>query len=140
MLADLKIISVEWASQKPALMRLREQVFIHEQHVPSSLEWDEHDATAQHLLAIHQGREIGCARVVDNQIGRMAVLTSWRHHGVGKALLAAAIQAIKQQGFTHAKLSAQVHAIGFYQRAGFVITSSEYQDAGIAHVDMQLSL
>lgn len=140
MLADLKIIGVEWASQKPALMRLREQVFINEQHVPPALEWDEQDATAQHLLAIHQGHEIGCARVVDNQIGRMAVLNPWRHHGVGKALLDAAIQVIRQQGFTYAKLSAQVHAIGFYQRAGFVFTSGEYQDAGIAHVDMQLSL
>lgn len=138
MLTDLKIVSVSWASQKPALMRLREQVFIVEQHVPPALEWDEYDATAQHLLAIHQGQEVGCARIVGQQIGRMAVLTRWRHQGVGKALLDAAIQAIRQQGFSHAKLSAQVHAIGFYQRAGFVVTSSEYQDAGIAHVDMQL--
>lgn len=138
MLVDLKIINVEWVSQKPALMRLRGQVFISEQHVPPALEWDEHDVTAQHLLAIHQGQEIGCARIVVNQIGRMAVLAQWRHQGVGKALLDAAIQVIRQQGYTHAKLSAQVHAIGFYQRAGFVISSSEYQDAGIAHVDMRL--
>jgi predicted GNAT family N-acyltransferase len=139
MLAGLKIISVEWASQKPALMRLREQVFINEQHVPPALEWDEYDASAQHLLAICQGHPIACARIVENRIGRMAVLKPWRHQGVGKVLLDGAIQAVRQAGFSEAMLSAQVHAIGFYQRAGFVVSSGEYLDAGITHVDMVLA-
>lgn len=139
MLADLKISRVDWASHKPALMRLREQVFIHEQHVPPALEWDEHDASAQHLLAICQGQPIACARIVGNQIGRMAVLKEWRTQGVGKALLEAAIQVVRQAGFPGVTLSAQVHAIGFYQRAGFIVSSGEYLDAGIVHVDMVLA-
>ncbi len=139
MSADIKIMRADWASQQPDLVRLREQVFIVEQHVPMDLEWDEHDATATHLLAIHYNEAIGCTRIVGNQIGRMAVLKPWRRQGVGKALLDAAVQAVRQQGFSSAKLSAQMHAIGFYARAGFVITSPEYLDANIPHVDMQLA-
>lgn len=135
---DLKIVSVDWASQQPVLKRLREQVFILEQHVPVELEWDELDATAVHLLAINHNEAIGCARIINHQIGRMAVLKSWRHQGVGKALLEAAIRVVRQHGFPSATLSAQTHAIGFYQQAGFKIISESYLDANILHVDMQL--
>ena len=37
-------------------------------------------------------------------------------------------------------LSAQTHAIHFYQQAGFQITSDEYTDVHIPHVDMCLKL
>ncbi len=138
MTTDLTIITTDWQSHKPALMRLREQVFINEQHVPVELEWDELDAEAVHLLATHNGAAVGCARVVGNQIGRMAVLMDWRNHGVGMALLDKAVQVVRQHGFPGAKLSAQTHAIGFYQKVGFQITSEPYLDANILHVDMQL--
>ena len=136
---DLNIIATDWQSHRSELEFLREQVFIIEQHVPVELEWDEFDAVAVHLLATCNGKAIGCARVIGNKIGRMAVCQSCRHQGVGKALLDRAIEVVRKQGFSAAKLSAQTHAIGFYQRAGFVVTSDEYLDANIRHVDMQLS-
>jgi predicted GNAT family N-acyltransferase len=37
-------------------------------------------------------------------------------------------------------LSAQTHAIAFYQKAGFIIGSDVYLDANIPHVDMQLKI
>jgi len=36
-------------------------------------------------------------------------------------------------------MDAQSHAIPFYQRLGFKITSEEYLEEGIPHVDMELS-
>jgi predicted GNAT family N-acyltransferase len=39
-----------------------------------------------------------------------------------------------------AKLGAQTHAIAFYERLGFEISSEEYLDANIPHKDMELDL
>lgn len=125
----------------PQCRMIRERVFIQEQQVPVALEWDEADNIAVHLLARLDGQAVACARILPNgQIGRMAVLPEWRGRGVGEALLLQAIQVCRQTGASHARLSAQTHAIGFYQRAGFEVCSAPYLDANIPHVEMQLEL
>lgn len=125
----------------PECCRIRQRVFIEEQRVPVDLEWDETDETAIHLLASLDGEAVACARVVpEGYIGRMAVLPQWRGKGIGEALLVQAINICRQFEVTHARLSAQTHAIGFYQQAGFEVCSEPYLDANILHVDMQLEL
>ena len=37
-------------------------------------------------------------------------------------------------------ISSQTHAIKFYQKAGFSVTSEAYIDANIWHVDMQRTI
>ena len=125
----------------PACRMVRQRVFIDEQKVPVELEWDNADETAIHLLASLDDQLVACARVLsDGHIGRMAVLPEWRGQGVGMALLLQAIQICRELEITHARLSAQTHATGFYQKAGFEICSQPYIDAGLLHVDMQLEL
>ncbi|SDK67519.1 Predicted N-acyltransferase, GNAT family [Methylophilus rhizosphaerae] len=125
----------------PACRMIRLHVFIEEQKVPVELEWDSADETAMHLLASVDDQPAACARVLpDGHIGRMAVLPEWRGRGIGMALLLQAIQVCRQLEVTHARLSAQTHAIAFYQQAGFDICSEPYSDANILHVDMQLEL
>ncbi len=134
------ITEVRWQSAAPALREIRTTVFIIEQHVPETLEWDGQDDAAWHLLAItSDGKSIGCARILSGGvIGRIAVLPAWRNKGVGRQLLQAAIALCKTHGQGICRLSAQVHAIPFYQKVGFEICSPEYLDAGIPHRDMQL--
>lgn len=131
-----------WHQDALALRAIRQAVFIFEQHVPASLEWDGLDEAAMHLLAqAPDGRPIGCARLLEyGSIGRMAVLPAWRKQGVGKALLQAALSHYLRQGRREVKLSAQTHAIGFYEQAGFEVCSEPYLDAGIPHRDMRLRL
>ena len=130
-----------WAHDAERLSAIRRAVFIDEQGVPEALEWDEHDVGALHLLAtLADGTPIGCARLLpDGHVGRMAVLTRWRGHGVGRALLAAAIRAAQTRGYTTLKLSAQIHAAEFYLAAGFVAVGDPYEEAGIPHVAMQMN-
>jgi predicted GNAT family N-acyltransferase len=135
-----KIAEVDWHSAKEKLIVIRTDVFIREQHVPPALEWDNLDQSAKHLLASDSsGNAIGCARILSGgTIGRMAVVPEWRRQGVGAALLQAAIRLCSANHWPHIKLSAQTHAIGFYEKHGFSICSDEYPDAGIPHRDMQL--
>ena len=137
-----QIKEITWASHEAELRLIREQVFIVEQHVPAWVEWDEHDATAIHLLAFDENQQpIACARILDiGRVGRMGVLRPWRGLGVGRALLEKAISILKAKGFKHVRLSAQTHALQFYQRAGFKAVSEAYIDVNIWHVDMQLNI
>ncbi len=135
----IKIVS--WTAAESLLRAVREPVFVVEQLVTPAFEWDEFDASATHILALSAENEpIGCARIIGNKVGRMAVLKHWRGLGVGKAILEKAVAICKQNGEKAVKLSAQTHAIGFYANAGFVVTSAQYQDLHIPHVDMQLLL
>lgn len=139
---EFYIKQVTWATHETQLKLIREQVFVFEQFVPTELEWDGLDIDAMHLLAFNQqGKAIGCARLFNNgSIGRMAVLQEMRGLGIGQALLSAAINICKQHHLEKATLSAQTHAIEFYQKAGFVVVSDVYLDANIPHVDMQLMI
>ncbi len=139
---DFAIRLCDWAQERARLSAVRRAVFIDEQGVPEALEWDADDPGSLHLLAVDgAGQPIGCARLLpDGHVGRMAVLAGWRGCGVGRALLAAALQAARARGLATVRLSAQTHAAGFYARAGFVAEGEEYEEAGIPHVAMQKSL
>jgi predicted GNAT family N-acyltransferase len=137
------IEQLAWHSPKQALLKeVRVQVFIREQHVPLAIEWDEHDADAIHLLALDQaGKAIACARILKiGRVGRMAVLREWRGKGLGLALLEKAITICQSLGMQSIAISSQTHAIAFYQKAGFIVTSEAYIDANIWHVDMQRAI
>ncbi len=131
------LIITDWRTHQAALSEVRRKVFIEEQQVPEALEWDHEDEDAMHLLAIDLG---GARLLYDGRLGRMAVRKDCRGNGVGEALLAMALDLFREQCFEQVKLSAQVHAIGFYERAGFKVCSEVYDDAGIPHRDMVLTL
>ncbi|MCC6706106.1 MAG: GNAT family N-acetyltransferase [Gammaproteobacteria bacterium] len=133
--------AADWRHDHAALCHVRRVVFIDEQQVPEDLEWDGEDSAAQHWLAWHGSTPIGTVRLrAGGHIGRMAVLKEYRKHGVGSRLLGAAIEAARMQGLTEVHLDAQVQALKFYARHGFVSEGEEFMDAGIAHRAMRLEL
>lgn len=125
---------------------IRRVVFVQEQNVPEDEEWDGLDGAAIHLLARDdQGAAVGTARILladgTGKIGRVAVLKPVRGTGAGAALIRAALAELRAlPGVTRAKLGAQTHAIGFYEKLGFAAYGPEYDDAGIRHRDMALTL
>jgi predicted GNAT family N-acyltransferase len=131
-----------WRDDASALRAVREAVFVVEQAIPASLEWDDADAACLHALAEDgAGRAIGCARLLpDGAIGRVAVLAPWRGKGVGDALMRALIDAARAAGHPRVMLHSQVHACGFYARLGFVAVGDDYEEAGIPHRTMARAL
>lgn len=135
----MRVELVDWAHAEPLIRPIRETVFILEQAVPEELEWDGLDTHCAHVLAWNdQGDAIGTARIQTNgTIGRMAVLKNWRGRGAGRALLGALLDCAVRQGLTGVTLSAQTHAIGFYEHAGFQAVGDVFLDAGIPHRKME---
>jgi predicted GNAT family N-acyltransferase len=141
LLADVNIFETTWRKSEADLRAVRTPVFVIEQLVTPEFEWDDIDATAVHLLATLNDAPIGCLRIIDyHKIGRMAVLKQHRGNGLGAALLLAAAAICKTHGAQQITLSAQTHAISFYEKCGFKVTSAVYQDLHIPHVDMRMEI
>ena len=142
MKSDFTINVATWRNNSQELCFVREQVFMLEQQVPEELEWDGLDGHAVHLLARdNAGNPIGTVRMLsDGHVGRMAVLKPWRGRGVGSALLKTIIATARSVGMEAIFLDAQIQAIAFYERHGFIIEGGEFMDAGMPHRHMTLLL
>jgi predicted GNAT family N-acyltransferase len=134
---------------------VRKEVFVAEQGVPEDLEYDEYDAVAVHVLAVREdGVPLGTGRLLYGQaaaekvggdlslgsLGRLAVIQEARGLGVGVALVRAIEDAARARGLSAVDLHAQTHALGFYERLGYVAYGPEYPEAGIPHQGMRRAL
>lgn len=132
----------DWAGLAADARALRTEVFLQEQQIPLELEWDGADDAAVHAVAYNRlGVPVATGRLLQQasgvgRIGRMAVTRLLRGAGVGQAVLQALIQAALQRGDHTVVLHAQRSAQGFYARAGFVPQGDEFEEAGIAHIEM----
>ena len=139
---EIHVLEVDWREFAARLSRLREIVFIEEQNVPREEEWDGLDEGAHHFIAINElGQDLGCARLLSTgQIGRMAVVAQARGTGIGADLLRHAVNKAQALGFTEVFLHAQTHAVGFYEKQGFLAEGETYEEAGIPHQNMRRKL
>lgn len=136
-------------------LALRFQVFCDEQGIPHALERDDGDDAATHVLLRSGGITYATGRVLrmradgafaplsaprqpDDRarIGRMAVRQDLRGAGAGARVLRALEEAASEAGLCEAVLHAQLHAEGFYRRCGYVRHGPEFDEAGVAHVQM----
>lgn len=147
---------IEIVSTKAGLERcwkIRQAVFVTEQNVPVEEEIDAIDSldTTIHLIFVRDGVDLGTARIVAEapghcHIGRVAVLKEARGTGAGKALMNAGAKVASEQladsnGNLTIEISAQEHAISFYEGCGYQLVAGErYLDAGIWHRDMTLKV
>lgn len=121
---------------------IRTKVFIEEQRIPAEMEWDDVDAGCVHAVAYNRlGLALATGRLFEHvpgtaKIGRMAVLPSVRGSGIGRAVLEALMDAARARGDREVLLHAQTSAAPFYLRAGFQPRGPEFDEAGIAHVEM----
>jgi predicted GNAT family N-acyltransferase len=121
-------------------------VFVDEQGVAETQEFDGRDQQAHHLLALRDGAAVGALRVrwLDGgrsaKIERVAVLPGARGSKIGRDLLQAALALAGSAGAETAILHAQTAARGFYARLGFVAFGPAFMEDGIPHIAMRLSL
>lgn len=131
-----------WEALGAQARLIRDAVFIGEQNIAADMEWDGTDDTAVHAVARNGlGLALATGRMLEHvpgvaKIGRMAVVASARSSGVGRAVLDALLDAARARGDRDAILHAQLAAVPFYERAGFVRRGEVFEEAGIGHVEM----
>ena len=134
-----RIVEADWSRDQSGIRAVRHAVFVEEQGIPESLEWDGRDADCRHVLALAGDAEvIATGRLMDDgRIGRMAVLQTWRGCGVGRALLERLLLQALQGGLQSVYVHAQLEVAGFYSRAGFRLAGQPFVTADIVHVEME---
>ncbi|MCY7866409.1 GNAT family N-acetyltransferase [Bacillus spizizenii] len=122
---------------------IRRMVFIEEQHVSESDEFDEFDTIqeqCQHILVYHENQPVGTGRVriVDHtaKLERICILKPCRKYGLGKVIIRGLEEIMIEKGITAFKLHGQTQAAGFYKKLGYQIASQEFMEDGIPHVLM----
>lgn len=124
-----------------AALRLREEVFVGEQGVPLSMEVDDKDPRATHLVAVVDGEVVGTTRLIEGGdallLGRLAVRTGHRRRGLAGALLAESERIARARRKRRILLNAQTYARALYAGAGYEERGSPFREAGIEHIRME---
>lgn len=131
-------IDADWSRYAAAIQGIRHAVFVSEQGIPASLEWDGTDVDCVHVLALTEsGQPVATGRLqADGKLGRMAVLSAWRGRGIGRAILAHLLAQAQGQQLRRVYLHAQLEAVDFYRKAGFRVHGTAFEEAGITHIEM----
>ncbi len=130
------------------ILRLRTQVFVHEQRIVDEEEIDGRDLedTTTLFWVEENGEVLATLRLLQDDVpahagpdatapahvGRVATAQQARGRGLAADLVRAALE----HAGTDVAISAQAYLEGWYGRLGFVRTGENYLEAGIDHVPM----
>ena len=136
--ASIKVVT--YADYKSDIQLIRRSVFIQEQGIPESLEWDEHEESSWHVLAFVDSKPAATGRLqTDGKITRIAVLKAFRNRGLATQLLTALLTIAEKNDLFSLYLNAQTSAIGLYEKHGFSRHGDVFDEGGIEHIRMQRS-
>ncbi|OTN89673.1 hypothetical protein A5819_002171 [Enterococcus sp. 7E2_DIV0204] len=123
-------------------VKIRRQVFMLEQGVPGEIEIDKYEAACIHFVLYGDNNEsIATCRLLPLAEGmiklqRMAVQKEFRGHDYGRVIVESAEQFAKEQGYNTITLGAQITALGFYEKMGYIKEGEMFLDAAIEHYQM----
>ncbi len=120
-------------------MDVRIKVFVEEQGFVD--EMDNTDNVAIHFVAFETGTPIGTFRIFLKEngyvLGRLAVIKEYRNKGVGKALMSAAEQKVKEKGYNSLILHSQLRATEFYEKCGYKAFGEVELEENYPHIWMK---
>lgn len=124
---------------------IRKKVFCEEQKIPENVEFDQFEKKSLHILLSIDGENVATGRITPKDDGNVhfshiAVLSSGRKKGTGRELLTAMINESRKLGASEITVNAQTHAVGFYEKLGFVICGNEQCNEYIRYVPMEKDL
>src|SRR5262249_16574605 len=120
-----RVRRIDDAAEFDVALEIRRAVFVREQDCPEEEELDAQDGLARQYLVEDGAAAVGTARLISagpelGKIGRLCLLPGARGRGWGAELLQAVIADAEALGMREQVLDAQVGALPFYERFGFV--------------------
>ncbi len=127
------------------MIRLRDDIL----RKPLGLSFDMQELNEERdnmfIGAFDEDRMLGCCMLVEEEPGivrlrQMAVLNDLQGKGIGRALMNFAENLARDRGYRYITMHARKNAIGFYEKMGYKVTSSEFTEVTIPHYVMEKRL
>ena len=120
---------------------IRQKVFVEEQKVDAREEYDEFEQSSIHYLVFSNEVPVGTARWRITKDGikleRFAVLKEYRNVKAGRTVLLKVMEDVIPLG-KRIYMNAQITAMKFYEREGFVAEGEMFSECNIDHFRMVL--
>ena len=122
---------------------IREEIFCKEQGFVNEI--DDLEDSSFHLLYYFNDLVIGVCRFYELEkdiykIGRIAVLKEYRNKGIGREIVNSAISYIKELKAKKIYIYSQLHAVGFYEKLGFIVEGDIFYEEDHPHKKVYLDL
>lgn len=97
------------------------------------------------IAAFEDEKMLGCCMLVETEPGavrlrQMAVINKLQGKGIGRALTLFAENIARDRGYKIITMHARTPAVGFYEKLGYRVSSPEFVEITIAHVEMEKRL
>jgi ElaA protein len=139
-MSEVQVLSFDDLDSRTAyaVWRLRQQVFVVEQHAPyPDLDGRDLEPGTRHLLLAEHGVLVGYLRLLDDgdsaRIGRVVVAPEARGRGLADTLMRTALA---ETGPRAVRLDAQTGLADWYAGHGFAVTGPAFDDDGVPHLPM----
>jgi len=127
-----------------SVLQLRAEVFVVEQNCVYQ-DIDGKDMKALHVIGEFEGTTVAYCRLFKSgdyfdqaSIGRVIVKENFRDKKWGHDLIKEAVSGVQHHfGESQITISAQLYLKKFYESHGFLMTSEEYLEDGIPHIEMK---
>ena len=135
----IKIFDSLTAGELYEIVVARCEIFLLEEGIICQ-DFDGVDYESLHCFIEEDGRVLAYLRAYmqDGAVKIGRVLTRTHGIGLGRQLIEGAMpKIIEHFGTSEIVLNSQSHAIGFYEKLGFEVTSEEFLEEGVPHVAMK---
>ncbi len=123
------------------ILKARAEIFIVEQNI-NYQDMDDIDYDSLHCFFMEDNKVIAYLRafyIEENVVKIGRVLTLRHGNGTGRALLEQSLSVIRDRmNCKKICMNAQKHAVGFYEKFGFKVTSGDFLEEGVIHNAMEM--
>lgn len=112
------------------------------QFTPDELQ---HEKSNILIGAFEEEKILGCCMLIEKDKGvvrlrQMAVINNLQGKGIGRAMTLFAENIARDRGYKKITMHARKPVIGFYEKLGYRVVGSEFQEITIPHFEMEKDL
>ncbi|MBR6361197.1 MAG: GNAT family N-acetyltransferase [Clostridia bacterium] len=133
---NIRLIRAASTAQRAGAYYVRIQGMAKQHHITLEREFDEHDTPeTKYIVLTDDDFPVATCRLypIDGgsaMIGRVVVLPEYRGKGLGRRVIAAAEDWLRELGFETAVVESRDVAVGFYEKSGYTVC-----DGSVIHGD-----
>lgn len=125
---------VPWQQASSLLKNIRERVFVCEWRIPESIEFDQYDDHAFHMLICDDKTQepIATGRILPSgEISRIAVLMGFRSTQIDKIILQGLFKIAEELALNEVFIYSPLHQVSYFIKHNFYPVGAVFMEAGM---------